>query len=86
MLTRMLVLSVALSQEESVSFRPPNVPRVALISGERVAFLLDGGCTCQAESRVPAAPAACNGAGCTASRARARAQVLDALDGGAPIP
>lgn len=79
-----LLISAAPRAQETAVFVPPAPrPMQALVTGERVAFLRDGGCTCQAESRVPAPPLACNGAACTASRLRSRLAVVAALDGGA---
>lgn len=59
-------------------------------SGERIAFIADGGCMCQTESRIAPPATPCNGALCTASRLRADLAVATAvnvaLDGGALTP
>lgn len=69
--------------QESVSYAVPARTVQLRASGERIAYLLDGGCTAQAETPIEVAPDPLNGAPCNASRTRARAQVADAVDGGA---
>lgn len=51
--------------------------------GERIAYLQDGGCASQAESRIQNAPQPVGTAQCNLSRARSRKAVADAIDGGA---
>lgn len=58
-------------------------------SGSHTAYLQDGGCTCQAESRVATVAVPCNGT-CAIDRARSNLAVTTAinvaLDGGTLTP
>lgn len=69
--------------QELVTVRRPAADLSRAVSGERIAYLFDGGCAAQAESRVQTDPEPVSAAQCALSKNRTRAQVADAIDGGA---
>lgn len=78
----LLAAGIALAQEVVTVNVPARTARGQL-SGERTAYLPDGGCTFQAESAVSVAPEPMGTALCAASKVRTRQQVADAIDAGA---